>query len=101
MEFDHERREITAGRILPADIAKAAVKLNKEKQNNFEGYKGKEMVQEYAVPAMLWQQIKEQSGLEPRTGLYDDKKARAILDDPDNRYLKSVPHKIGNRKREL
>jgi len=101
LHFDHKSKQITAGKVLPDGIAKAAVQLNKQKQNNFDGYKNKEMVQEYAIPAMLFQQIKEQAGLEARTGLYDDKKVRAILDDPDNRYLKSVPHKIGNRKREI
>ena len=101
IEFDHITKSITAGKVLPDVVAKAAVKLNKEKQNNFDGYKNKTMVQEFAVPAMLWQQIKEQSGLEHATGLYDEKKARATLDDPDNKYLKSVPHKISNRKREI
>ena len=101
LEFNHETKEVTVGKILPDKIAKTAVKMNKEKQNNFEGYKGKEMVQEYAVPEMIHQQIKEASGLEHRSGLYDEKKARAILDDPDYRYLKTVPHKIGNRRREI
>tara|TARA_R100001443_G_scaffold9022_1_gene18488 strand:- start:5945 stop:6397 length:453 start_codon:yes stop_codon:yes gene_type:complete len=101
MVVDHKTKEITVGKILPDNIAKATVKLNKEKQNNFDGYKGKEMVQEFSVPEMLFQQIKEQSGLEARTGLYDEKKAKSILDDPDNKYLKTVPHKIGNRKREI
>lgn len=101
LEFNHKEKTITAGKVLPDVIAKTAVKMNKEKQNNFEGYKGKEMVQEYAVPEMIHQQIKEASGLEHRSGLYDEKKARAILDDPDYRYLKTVPHKIGNRRREI
>ena len=98
---NHVTKEVTVGKVLPDVIAKTAIRLNKEKQNNFDGYKGKEMVQQYAIPEMLHHQLKEQSGLEARTGLYDKKKMLSILDDPDNKYLKSVPHKIGNRKREI
>lgn len=101
LEFNHVTKEVTVGKVLPDVIAKTAIRLNKEKQNNFDGYKGKEMVQQYAIPEMLHHQLKEQSGLEARTGLYDKKKMLSILDDPDNKYLKSVPHKIGNRKREI
>tara|TARA_R110002020_G_scaffold48382_3_gene137969 strand:+ start:244 stop:696 length:453 start_codon:yes stop_codon:yes gene_type:complete len=101
LEFNHATKQMTAGKVLPDVVAQAAVKLNKQKQNNFDGYKNKTMVQEYAVPGMIMQQIKEASGLEHRTGLYDEQKAKAILDDPDYRYLKSVPHKISNRKREI
>lgn len=98
---DHKNKEITVGKIIPQEIVDATVKLNKIKQNNFDGYKGKEMVQQSSVPEMIHQQIKEQSGLEHRTGLYDTKKYNAILDDSDNKYLRTVPHKIGNRKREI
>ena len=101
MVVDHKTKEITVGKILPDNIAKATVKLNKEKQNNFDGYKGKEMVQEYSVPEMLHQQIKEKAGLEHRTGEYDTKKYTQILDDADYKYLKTVPNKISNRKREI
>jgi hypothetical protein len=101
LEFNHVTKEITVGKELPNAIAETVVKLNKQKQNDFDGYKGKEMVQQYAIPEMLHHQLKEQSGLEARTGLYDKKKMLSILDDPDNKYLKSVPHKIGNRKREI
>ena len=87
--------------IIPQEIVDATVKLNKIKQNNFDGYKGKQMVQQSSVPEMIHQQLKEQSGLEHRTGLYDTKKYNAILDDSDNKYLRTVPHKIGNRKREI
>ena len=98
---DHVNKEITVGKILPKEIAETAVKLNKQKQNDFDGYKNKQMVQEYSVPQMLHQQIKEQSGLEHRTGKYDTKKYKQILDDSDYKYLKTVPHKISNRKREI
>ena len=98
---DHKNKEITVGKVLPDEIAKTAVKLNKQKQNDFDGYKGKEMVQEYSVPEMLHQQIKEKAGLEHRTGEYDTKKYTQILDDADYKYLKTVPNKISNRKREI
>ena len=100
LRFNHATK-IEHGKILPKVIAETQVRLNKIKQNNFDGYKGKEMVQLSGVPQMLHQQIKEQSGLEHRTGLYDKKKYAAILDDRDNKYLKTVPHKISNRKREI
>jgi|TARA_X000001388_G_C2203101_1_gene112030 hypothetical protein len=101
LNFNHATKEINVWKHLPKEIANTAVKLNKQKQNDFDGYRGKEMVQQYAVPEMLHQQLKEQAGLESRTGLYDEKKVLSILDDPDNKYLKTVPHKIGNRKREI
>ena len=99
--FNRLTREITTGKVMNPDVAKAVVALNKEKQNSFDGYKGKELVQQFAVPEMIDQQLKEASGLEHRTGLYDQKKYLALLDDSDNKYLKSVPHKISGRKREI
>lgn len=101
LHINRVTKEITAGKVMDPAVAKAVVELNKEKQNNFDGYRGKEMVQQFAVPEMIDQQLKQQSGLEERTGLYDQKKYLALLDDSDNKYLKSVPHKISGRKREI
>tara|TARA_Y100000310_G_scaffold239502_1_gene243106 strand:- start:64 stop:510 length:447 start_codon:yes stop_codon:yes gene_type:complete len=101
LQFDHFSREIIAGKVLSKKIADTRVAMNKQIQNDFDGYRGKELIQEYAVPEMMMQQLKEESGLDHVTGEYDEKKAKAILDDPDYRYLKTVPGKISGRKRQI
>lgn len=101
IEFDRFTKEVRVGKVMDPEVVKATVALNKEAQNTFDGYRGKEMVRQYAVPEMIDQQLKQQAGLEERTGLYDRGKYLALLDDSDNKYLKTVPHKISGRKREI
>ena len=67
--------------------------LNVKQQNDFSGYKGKELFQGSRIPIVQHQRIMEKCGFKPGQG-YDEKKFRQILNDRDFYKLKTVPGKL-------
>lgn len=101
LEFDHKEKTVTASNKVSPHVANEIVKLNKNAQTHFDKYDKDALKMQTRIPETMFQQLKEQSGWEAHTGLWDKKKASAILDDPDYKYLKTTPHKLSGRLREI
>ena len=91
LEFDHATKEVTVGKL--QDV-QPIIDRNKELQNSFSGYRGKEMFQTASVPLVVDAELKKKSGLNTRTGEYDQQKYTSILNDGDYKYLRTIPGKI-------
>jgi hypothetical protein len=68
------------------------IEANKRAQNDFSGYSS--IYRASQVPLLMDQKLKELSGLNPRTGEYDEKKYKSFLNDADYKYLKTVPGRV-------
>lgn len=91
LEFDHNTRRVTVGKI--QDV-QAIIDHNKALQNDFDGYRGKSFVRTHAVPIVVDAELKKRSGHDHATGAYDADKYRQLLNDADYKYLKTVPGRI-------
>ena len=69
------------------------IELNKIQQNDFTGYRGKLLTQVTRIPEVIHNDIMRKCGYVPGQG-YDKKKFKQLLNDPDNRFLKTVPGKL-------
>ncbi|MGE3476968.1 MAG: hypothetical protein AB7H70_14295 [Rhodospirillaceae bacterium] len=67
--------------------------LNVAQQNDFTGYRGKELVQATRIPMIEHRKIMERCGFQAGAG-YDLKKFKQILNDRDYCKFKTVPGKI-------
>ena len=75
-----------------ADI-KAILDRNVAIQNDFGGYKNKQMYQGTSLPITVHKQVMKACGFKPGQG-YDEKKFKQIINDRDYYKLKTVPGKI-------
>lgn len=67
--------------------------LNIAQQNDFAGYRGKDLVQATRIPMVEHRKIMARCGFEPGAG-YDVKKFKQIINDRDYSKFKTVPGKI-------
>ena len=67
--------------------------LNVAQQNDFSGYKGKELVQATRIPMIEHRKIMERCGFQAGHG-YDEKVFKRLLNDSDYSKFKVVPGKI-------
>lgn len=67
--------------------------LNVAQQNDFTGYRGKDLVQATRIPMVEHRKIMARCGFEPGAG-YDVKKFKQIINDRDYSKFKTVPGKI-------
>jgi len=77
----------------PKQLIQGVLDMNIARQNDFTGFKGKEMYQATSLPIAIHEQIKKKCGFQPGHG-YDEKKFRQIINDRDNYKLKTVPGRI-------
>lgn len=68
--------------------------LNVARQNDFNGYRNKDLFQATSIPLIEHRKIMERCGKDQKTGEYDEKKFKRILNDSDYRKFKTVPGKI-------
>jgi hypothetical protein len=98
--FDYSDKTMTVGKIEDPAVVQATLRLNKMQQNA--GKKRDDLMRpEWRLPATMETQLKNDCGLELHSGLYDEKKFAATLDDPDFKYLKTTSDKISGRLREI
>jgi hypothetical protein len=69
------------------------IELNKTQQNDFTGYRGKLLTQLTRIPEVIHNDFMRKCGFVPGQG-YDEKRFKQLINDPDHRYLKTVPGKI-------
>jgi hypothetical protein len=74
--------------------AEAILELNVARQNDFSGYKGKEMFQATSIPLIEHRKIMALCGKDKKTGEYDEKRFKRIVNDSDYSKFKVVPGKI-------
>lgn len=67
--------------------------LNVAQQNNFEGFRGKDLVQAARIPLVEHRKIMARCGFAPGAG-YDVKKFKQILNDRDFCKFKTIPGKL-------
>lgn len=72
----------------------AILDLNVAQANDFSGYKGKELVQATRIPLLEHAKIMDRCGKDVRTGEYDEKKFKQILNSNEYSKLRTVPGKI-------
>lgn len=65
------------------------IELNKKQQNEFRGFRNDLMTQTSRIPLVHWQDWMKKCG-QDKTGQYDEKKFKSLINDPDHRYFKTV-----------
>lgn len=77
----------------PKQLVEDILDRNVAMQNDFSGYRGKDIVQGTAIPLVQHKQIMKQCGFQAGHG-YDEKRFKQIVNDIDYRKFKTVPGKI-------
>lgn len=70
------------------------IELNKQQQNNFQGFRKDLMTQTSRVPTVHWQEFMKRCGQDKTTGEYDRKALTKILNDSDYKYFKTVDKRL-------
>lgn len=72
----------------------AILELNVARQKDFKGYDKNGLFQTTSIPMVEHRKIMEMCGKDQKTGEYDQKKFRRIINDSDYSKFKVIPGKI-------